>query len=359
MNQAFPVKIVFFLLLLGPIRAVLAQTPCTTPPNTQAMDRVFYDNLINRTKSEKIRIAVFPFQDGGFIGDDPTLASMFPLSLYEFLTDYKETGVYHPFLTVGDKTLTNNDLFDDDKMLEAAKKLGATHVVYGMFQKQPQNTMRFFIKIKDVEKNQSLTPPLEYAGDIGDRYFSIIADAASDIARLVFKEKTRPKGFDFFLTQHVSFEAFRFFAKGMEASSHYNDTSLEIAKVWFEKATSLSYQFTRGFEERARTLLMQALIIKVSGKNFAQLYGEGVTLIPNTGKNVKASYHLSPKRWTESGEAYVSGLTMMQSNAPAEAKTSFTKAATLVPEDAMAWYNLSKVGDGNALAKARELSSCF
>ena len=165
----------FFLILFFVAASPLwAQSPCATPPPSAEMDRQFYNYLKNLVKDSKVRLAIFPFQDGSQGELDPVIEKGYAVLLYNLIKNTKNVGAYHPFLVfeqLKKNGLTSADYFSDDKIMQAAKDLGATHAVFGMFQKKG-TFLRYFLKVASVEENQSLGLIQEYSSEQTERFFA-------------------------------------------------------------------------------------------------------------------------------------------------------------------------------------------
>ena len=241
------------------------------------MDGSLANFLKDRVSGEEIRLAVFPFQDGSLGEVDPTLEKAFALVFYDILHSQPKIGVYHPFLvfnTIASQGLSSADTFADDRVIAAAGELGATHVIYGMFQKKG-TLLRTFVKVADMKTRQPAGQMMEFAAEQSDRFFSVATDTAEAVLKTIRKQGMNKASLKKFLEESPSFEAFRYYVKGMEKSHAFQEVNLGVAKVWFEKAAIASYTFQTAYEEMARTLFMLALMQKQTGKDFVLLMNEG------------------------------------------------------------------------------------
>lgn len=312
-------------------------------PSQAEMDQAFFASLTEGIQSQKVRIAFFPFQDGSLLNPDTTLESLFPILYYEMLSSEQQKSGYHPFVTlnaVKAKELKTEELFSDETMPALAKSLGATHAVYGMFQKQTGTDLRYFIKIAHLDQKKPVKT-LEFTVSQGDRFFSAVAESLAAILKEVGVKPAKEA--NPYLTNAPSFEAIRFYAKGMENSLNYQETNLAIAKVWFEKAFTTSYHFKRALIEKARTLFMQALILRQREMDPTLLLTEARAALKEAGKSGSAS------RWENADAAFVAGASLLNGQ-PAAAALSLEKTVRLTPEDGIAHRLLSKAyaASGNA-----------
>lgn len=356
------IVILWLLLFLLTVPSAFPQSPCNTPLPLEAINAKYIESLTSAVNKGKTRIAVFPFQDGSQNKIDSTLELAFPALFFYLLDGFSDTKVYPlPVILdiLGKKGVASSSYFDDETIAATAKELGATHAVYGMVQSRDQNQIRYFVKVADLEKKSILSPVLEYTSEQGNRFFSIGADSASDILRNIGGKKTKGKSFKGKLDPGPSYEAFRYHLKGMEKGRAYNLTDLAVAKIWFDKATSLSYNFTWAFGEKMRVLLMTALLQRQVGKDFSLLLEEAREAAgrAGVGEADKSAY-----RWQEGLAAFHGGVSFLNNKNAREASPLLTKATSLLPEDGLAHYFLSQAGgstSGSELTLARELNRCI
>lgn len=349
--------LVVFLILATPLQA---QSVCLTKPPTLQMDQLFYDSLKKQIGSQKIRLALFPFYDGSALTPDPTLESGFAIAFYDLLKRNDQLGIFHPYVIfhhVKNSGLVAKDYFDDQKIIDLAKTLGATHAVYGMFQKKMADELRFFVKVvRLTDPPQSAI--LEFQALQSDRLFSVIGQASQKISSSVGAGTMSSKFLSSYLEQSPDFEAFRFYVKGMMSSASYHEVNLSIAAAWFDKASTLSYHFTPALQEKGRSLLMQALIYKQMQKDFSVLMTEArqameqAGLKPQKNKTPLMASMLTPLRWLNSQTHYTSGLSLLQGQKYAEALKAFAYAVEGLPEDGLGHYYLSKAYEGLKNPKA-------
>ncbi|OGP10233.1 MAG: hypothetical protein A2048_01760 [Deltaproteobacteria bacterium GWA2_45_12] len=354
-------------LLTGHGKMVFAS--CLTPPPSLVMDEQMIGWLKTQTKKSKTRIALFPFEDRSQIEPDLALGSGFAIVLYDFLKKTNETGIYHPFVmlhSTRSNNLTNADLFDDEKILQAASSIEASHAVLGLFQRQPDGTLRYFIKIMEVASKKQLGTTIEEFTDQGDRFFASIGEASSQILKTISGSKISTDFLRNSVAKSPSYEAYRYYLKGMLESSSYNATRLEVAKAWFEKATSLSYGFKSAFHEKARTLFMLAIIQKIMGQDSSASIGEAAFLLKEyplesekkTKNGEVLSSSIGTERWLKSHLAFVSGMNLVKANQQGQAQKELGIAISLVPEDGLAQLALSRLGKTGDANLVSQLNPC-
>lgn len=260
------------------------------------MSQQYIGLLKDSIKDQKIRVALFPFQDGSLMDNDPVLSNGFAVILYNILEKIDRMGVYHPFVvfdSLKSQSIVQEEYFSDEKIIPSAATLGATHAVYGMFQKQGFQ-IRFFLKVVDVTNSKNIGGTQEFMTDQSNRFFSVATEAARAILKTIGGIKPSEEALKTFEKTSPTFESFRFYVKGMEKSAFYNEVDLGIAKAWFEKSSALSYSFKPAYEEKARTLFMMALLGKQMGKDTSLLWAEGSATL-NAGEIVSANGSSSKK----------------------------------------------------------------
>lgn len=323
------------------------------------MTRHYHQWLEKQVAEQKIRLALFPFEDG--IESDETFQKLFPLTLYDYLKRSRKAGILHPFLTfkavVSEGAALPPQLFAEQTAIEKSKGLSATHALIGMFQKQPGNEVRFFIKVISLKDGKNLGPILEFTSEQGNRFFGLMAEVANAILAHLTGEKIN---FSSLVSNPPNFEAYRYFVKGMEKSDAYHETNLMVAKVWFEKAMSASFHFKKAASESARALFMLSLLQKQAAKNSSLFFQEANELLSTSG-----SYGLENHRWLQGYLAFTSGVGYFQGGQFKKAQTELEKAVLLLPEDGVAHEYLSQTNGrlGSVKAEkeralARELGTC-
>lgn len=324
------------------------------PPSSEKMDELFHLWLKKETDSAKIRVAIFPFEDGSQVEQDEVLEWAFPWLFHELLAGGKESSLFHPFLIqkeIEKQGLVSKDFFDEAKMTPVAFSLGATHAVFGLFQKQTDRIVRYFIKIVPLDQKKSPSPILEFTAVEGDRFFSVTEDAAARIAAHAGLKKIDPSILKKQFDPNPIYEAFRFLVKGFRSSGSYRETELTVSRVWFEKATSTSYTFLRAFDELARASFMLGLIARQSSKNASLFYTEGEEFLSKAG-GVKSG--ADSKRWWQGHQSFVLGAGLLKTNSLREAERNLAESVRLVPEDGVAHFFLSQVYQQTGNPKAAE-----
>lgn len=346
-------RIFLIFLLIGNLSAAHAVGPCP-PPSSDKMDELFHHSLKKETDSAKVRVALFPFEDGSMTDRDEVMEWAFPWLFHELLSGGKGVSLYHPFLIqreIEKQGINFKDFFDESKMTAVATSLGATHTVSGLFQKQTDGIARYFIKIVPLDQKKPPSPILEFEASQGDRFFSVAEDAGSQIAHYAGLSKidsaTLKKRFD----PNPNYEAFRFLVKGLRSSGSYRETDLSIARVWFDKATATSYTFLRAFDDLARVSFMLGLIARQSGRNPSLFYTEGEEFLSKAGG---AKAETESKRWWQGHQAFVLGAGLLKTNSRREAERHLTDAVRLVPEDGVAHFFLSQAYQMTGHPKAAE-----
>ncbi|EKD42008.1 MAG: hypothetical protein ACD_73C00392G0001 [uncultured bacterium] len=363
-------KQAFFTLILTlsffRLVGVKAQPICQTPPSTETMNQMFMDSLKKTPLENKTRLLVLPFQDGSqLLSADTALSKTFVFSLYDLISPLPQAALYHPYVAFNTtQTLSNGDLFDENKTVVLAKDLKATHLVLGMFQKNQGNFIRLFIKIIDISTGKPMGAPLEFTLTETDRFFSIMGDVSQTILSVTTGKKPQKNLFTHYLSRSPSFEAYRFYVKGMEKATGYNPVDLQVAVAWLEKAAALSYGFMDAYAEKKRVLWMSTVYNKQMYKDVSLLLADANALnIPinesqkKSGLNSKLTYD----RWKKASEL-ASGSTVTD---PKQAVNLLTMAVALTPEDGLIQYELAQrlkqIGNQNsdAAKQASALNPCL
>lgn len=344
---------VLFLLGLGPIHLAFAGNSTS---QTQAMDQAYLSLLKTSTDQNKLKILILPFQDGSQTETDSTLAFGFAVVLSDILNRIELNSAFHPFVgqaVSANLGLSNADLFDESKTREALKNVGATHAVIGMYQRQPGSIIRYFIKIIPADSKLSTSPALEFITDESNRFYSVAVDAATEILGKTSGKKIKPALGDY-LARSPSFESLRYYVKGMEKSSSYNEIALNTALVWFEKSTQMTYAFLEPYAEKARVLFMLSLLEKNQGKDFALHFGEAVALINIYKTQGKKDPVASIGRFMAGGQAYLMGAANLTGRRYGNAVSNLENAVKLTPEDGPAHELLSQAYGQTGNSKAAE-----
>ena len=348
-----PPLILWLLPLIASLPDTSADASCP-PPSSEKMDELFHQSLKKETDSSKIRVALLPFEDGSMTERDEVMEWAFPWLFHELLSGGKNSSLFHPFLIqreIERQGVGFKDFFDESKMAPVAASLGATHTVTGLFQKQTDGIVRYFIKIVPLDQKKPPPPILEFVASQGDRFFSVAEDAAHRIAGHTGLSKIEKDLLKRRFDPNPSYEAFRFLLKGLKSSGSYRETNLAIARVWFDKAAATSYTFTKAFDELARGSFMLGLIARQAGKNASLFYTEGEEFLSRAGG---AKGGAASRRWWAGHQAFVLGAGLVKTNSLREAERHLTEAVVTVPEDGVAHFFLSQVYQMTGNPKAAE-----
>lgn len=362
-----------FFVVMIPLTGVSA-TPCSEVTLTASLDTAFIEDLMRQARGQSVRMAIFPFEDRSQIGDDDTLQAGFAFALHDALKQYGGIGLYHPIIThrlVRQKGLSGDALFDPGRVLPIVHELNATHAILGMFQKQEGALVRFFIRIVPVGgATHNSATILEYQTEQTARFFSSTIQAAQDIVKQISKKKLSSTSIKRYLDSTPSFDAYRFYFKGMMKSGSYNPLDLKIAMAWFEKAFTRAYNFYPALEEGSRVQWMIATLEKQMGKDASLSIAEAKKWSEQARvrrlKSGKGFIPLSPLRWQIGTEALAEGLSYFHGGQMKGAIEKLTEATMNLPEDGYAHYHLGKAletighaGAAQQLNEARRLNTCI
>ncbi len=334
------------------------------------MNQHYDQYLRSLVKDNEIRIAVFPFQDGSLLAEaDSVIENGFTYVFSDLLHRIPKVGIFHPFVILNalqSQGLSSNDYYSADKVASLASSIGATHVVYGMFQRQGEN-LRYFVETAQVTPFARMGAVREFQTHQSERFFSVALDAMSEIAGTIMGKKIARQTLVKIEKETPTFEAFRYYVKGMDKSRYYNEVDLGIAKVWFEKAGALSYTYRDAFQALARSLYMTALIYKQMNKDASLLWTEGNNaaqqggMIYSSNKKEKATLPSGPERWYLAAQSFSQGVNHLQSNDFPKARASLGETARLLPEDGLNHHFLVQAGSFEAdkeRALVEELKPC-
>lgn len=346
-----------------------------------SLNQKMLESMSQTIQDSPIRLAILPFHDGSQIKSDPTLEKGFSLAFYDFLKDNSSLSVYHPFIVwnaIEKRKISSQNLFDTTTVNQVANDLKATHLVYGMFQKQGEGSYRYFIKVRDVAQSKRLGAIIEAYTRSTNLFFQDLSESSLKILENMNIKKT--VNFQELVKSSPKFEAYRYYIKGMIKSQSYKSTALEVAKAWFEKSLTLSYHFSGAFQEKARVLFMIAMLQRFRGQDASLIIGEANYLLKqqpllqgkSSRKKNKKNYPSSlpssvgPYRWMNAYLKFSSGISLLQSGQANLAINDLKEALELTPEDAMIAYYysdaLKKAGQAKAsdwLKTAKSLNPCL
>ena len=262
---AISIPFLLFSSLLSPVLKAC-------PPNLSAMDETFYSSLQKNTETKKVTVSIFPFQDGTPGAQNPDLlAHSFSFIFHDLLEAYMDVGILHPFVTMeATKDINQESLFDEVVMGDTAATLNTTYALFGLFQKLPQNQVRYFVKIFDVKQKKLVGTILEFTTSEDNIFFATVNEAVGKVAKTMGLGKISKGVQASYLKTAPTYEGFRFYIKGMKSSAKYNKTSLEVSNAWFEKASNTGYSFAPTWREWARVHFMLSQIKNKKGWIFFQ-----------------------------------------------------------------------------------------
>jgi TolB-like protein len=246
---------------------------CTSTPDLSALNQSFLSYLSKQTGGKNSKIVVMPFFDNNVGDPDSLLYYGFPFFVYDAFASTKSRFV-HPYVSIqAVKTLgiSGKALYDMGSAKLVASQLKAQYVIYGVVQQSLNQAMRVVINIYDAKNNRSLDKAVSFTTEVNDSLFSLLKHhvkfALSQMrirAHLIAASDSEP-----------SWQAFRYYSKGLALSKGYDLASLEMAAIWFEKALKLRYQnYDDAALGLARTHFMIALIKKLNKQDYSQAWQE-------------------------------------------------------------------------------------
>ncbi len=257
------------------------------------------------------------------------------------------------------------------------------YLVSGKFQ-HLADKLRIFIELKDgASMNLIRMVTVETPYPDNAALFTETARAVRELAgamNITFTEKT----FEMRESATASTRAFENYARGQQAFSTYNPKQLDVAKIWFEQTKKADIHSWLGYEGLIDLYTFQGLRAKLEGKSFIPYYQqaeEELVLMNKLAKRPPAVPRWGrPKaqkrrdeevkltnRFLRGHAAFLRGVDALSAGDVEAAVGQLRQAAAAVPEDAVAWNELSRAyaragrsGEASeARAKAKSINPCL
>jgi tetratricopeptide (TPR) repeat protein len=256
------------------------------------------------------------------------------------------------------------------------------YVIGGMFQHIDQ-TLRVFIKLMQGDDKKLLA---QYAIAVdypqSNELFMRFADTARQIAQ--FLKTGIDEGRLASIRDATSFaQVYESYSRGRQLLEKFGINDIEVAKVWFEQAKRRDYKSPLGYQGMADLMTFLGYYHKQRKEPFGPYFEQAQSELVNMQRLAKRSPPIMllakkpvkikeqetkiENRFLLGHAAFNEGLmTAGQANWQ-KAAEAFIRAATFVPEDAIAWYQLARVYEqmgnapaaSNALQKAYEVNPCI
>ncbi|PIU57190.1 MAG: hypothetical protein COS89_05135 [Deltaproteobacteria bacterium CG07_land_8_20_14_0_80_38_7] len=239
-------------------------------------------------------------------------------------------------------------------------------IITGMFQSQ-NNVLRIFTKVLNAGDQKLLyqfttIAPYPQTRDL----FTNLANTTQDICnklKLNLNKDLLQK------TQNTtdSVPAYEAYIKGLLALHKYDVNDAEVARIWFEQSISADHRFALAYQGLIDLYSFLGFYYKQQHKPFGTYYQKAEQLIQKMNKMTLNKENGSNNRFLLGHAAFTQALIDADAGKFNEASVALNKSVELVPEDAIAWYELSRVSDqlGNkqqsseALQKAHEINTCL
>ncbi len=332
---------------------------CQQEVNTTTMQQISLSKARALVDS-KDAIAILPFLDISTTLKDPLLAESIPYAFYDLLASHAE-NVLHPYLTTSTwrgLNLSENFLAEQSTAVTVADALQVRFVIYGSVQRTENEEMRFFISIYDAKTKENIYPVFQFSTQLNDLFFSNLK-----IGMAAFlKPLSLPKKALESQGKIPKLQAFRYYAKGMGYAQNYDENSLSMAVVWFEKALKESYYaYPDAAREMARSHYMLALLLRLTGRNPSQNWLEGQRHAHDFAK-ISEKDPIPKDRFTarfiHNIEHFSNGVTFHRAGQKDKAAKEADAGLKDVPEDGQMAYLLSLSG-GQASGKLQPEFVCF
>ncbi len=244
--------------------------------------------------------------------------------------------------------------------------------------------MRIFIRLQDAKSGQLLAQPdAVFPYPENQEFFSKTAEAVRAAMKVMNVEPDSTR-YDAVKDATTSTRAYESFAKGRQALETYSTDKADVASLLFTDTKRIDYKSPLGYEGLIALYSFLALDKKERGGNYSselqkaeaelvqmqKLTKPGSLVFAYTPKKAVKKIEFKAKldnRFLAGEAAYAEGLAVAQGGDFKAAVIALRKAVQLVPEDALAWYNLSRIESqlGNAQQsqearqKAYELNPCI
>lgn len=339
--------------------------PNTFAGNCADWQLVMAQSEIERMPQSGKTVIVQPFTDFTKSGGDDWMT----LGLRDYVADLLRSS-------------SSLRVFAGNLALHSGLSDGPDFMVNGTFQ-HTGNNMRIFIRLSDGKTGQLIAQPeASFPYPDNKDFFTKIADATKT-AMQAMQVNSDSKRFDAIKNATSSTRAYENFAKGRQALETYHTDKLEAASLFFTDAKRIDIKSPLGYQGLAALYEFTAISQKQRNENYSsvlqRLEAELINLKRSTkfvnpvfgyvqNKPVKKESNniKLDNRFLAEEVAYSEGLSAAQAAKWQEAAAALKRATELVPEDALAWYHLSRMQSklGNEqeaqkiLQKAYAINSC-
>ncbi len=351
-------KKTFFLILIALLLTNAAfASECIDWPKTMAQ----YD--IEHAPGGRKTIVMQPFENFTRVTGDEWLMNGIPYLLAEYLnTSY-----------------SINAIFGITAQYSPAS-VSPEYAIGGMFQ-HVGNDLRVFVKLMqktELVKQVQLDIPYPQNRQFFDKIGGAALELMKDIGPAYDKDKFKAVS-----AQTPVLPAYENYIRGVLAYSSFDPDQMDIARTWFEESKKADINFMKAYEGMLNIWTFLGLYNKQNKLAFAPFYEKAQRELSDMRRFSKRpplpdrpkKYMIKMKdevpeltnRFLLGHASFIAGLDASGQQRWLEAAKYFEDSVVQVPEDAITWYQLSKMRDrtGNkhaaskARAKAFEINKCL
>lgn len=361
-------NIKYFIIILyaitlsfGPFNKVFAQ--CQQIPSSQALTADFLQYLQDITSGKNNRIAVLPFRDNVAIKDEYILADGIPFAIYDMFVE-KNPQFLHPYLSFNSLRTLNigsSTLYKDATAKKIAKNLKVRFVIFGEVQRSSAEEIRVLIKVYDHKTGKVSSPAAEFKTYINDSFFTLLHENVKEAFETLKGGKSILKKSP---PYRPSMQSFRYYAKGMVQSLDYDETQLNIAEIWMEKAYKESYlKNIDTTVNLARIIYMKAMIHRLSKQDYTNdlLKAQKVLARANYLSSETNPKLKTASRFKDGFNSFTNAITAYKANNSSQAYKFTVKTLQNLPEDGFSQYLIRKLSQGKKNPQKLKLNNpvCF
>lgn len=257
------------------------------------------------------------------------------------------------------------------------------YIVEGMFQ-HLNGTLRIFIKLlngpnRKLLKQNMITVSYPENKD----FFWEMAKTTKQICEFI-KVKYDDDKLEKIRDATISTQVYEFYSKGRQILDKYQVGETEVAKIWFEQAKRKDYRSWLGYEGLIDLYTFLGFYNKQRRASFGSYFEQAEKelvqmhrlakqpppirqLSKRSTRKKKSRDEKLTNRFLLGQAAFTEGLIAAQNANWEKAAQAFEQSVKFVPEDAITWYQLSRIYEKmgmipkttNALHKAYEINPCI
>ena len=325
-------KLICLSLFLFSLKAsTICKAACQPGADATALNQTWQAYLTNLSTKAKDRIVIAPFQNLKGLQADPIMTDGMPFLIYNMFSNTNGEFL-HPYVSLEaahQAGLTGATLTDIKNIKSLAKTLHARLVIFGSVQRSTADVVRVILRVYDAKTDSVGAPPVQFATELNDAFFSLTRQKIQELLQTV-RVKIKPSND----TVDPTLQADRFYVRGMQLSSKYDSTNLNLAALWFEKALKENYQnYDDAALGLARSYFMLALIEKLNKADFSQDFIKGRDALAGLRHTQDSPKYRLSLRYHDNATAFLNALTALKNHNNKIAATQAAAAVTAVPED--------------------------